>query len=219
MGRKRAKTPVFDCIHRLFEEQADLRPEAVAVIHGDRAFTYGELDRRSNALARTLLERGVRPNDVIALFADRSISMVSGILGILKAGASYVPLDPGYPKERLEFLVSDSQAPLVIVPRELSQAFPPVSAEVLLMPEGEETHRFDTGVTSEDLAYVIYTSGSTGVPKGVLLPHKGLTSLMVATREQMEIGPNDRVLQFASFSFDASLWEIFAALISGAALV
>ncbi len=219
LGRKRVKGPVFDCIHRLFEEQAALGPDRVAVLHGERSFTYRELNRQANALAHRLIERGVRPNDVIALFADRSLSMVAGVLGILKAGASYVPLDPDYPKDRLAFLVSDSQAPLVVVPSELFDRLPSINAEILRMPDGGEDRNPVTRVTAEDLAYVIYTSGSTGIPKGVLLPHRGLTSLMTSTRDLMEIRDTDRILQFASFSFDASLWEIFAALISGAALV
>ncbi|MGH9334280.1 MAG: amino acid adenylation domain-containing protein, partial [Vicinamibacteria bacterium] len=209
----------FDCIHRLFEEQVDRTPRSIAVIEGARRVTYEALNRRANALAHELSRRSVGPGDVVALFADRSVEMVVGVLGILKSGAAYVPLDPGYPKERLEFLVSDSAASLLVVPERMEGRIPSVSCGTLGLPEGEESENPKTRATGEDLAYVIYTSGSTGVPKGVLLPHQGLTSLMTFTQAQMEIGEPDRILQFASFSFDASIWEIFAALITGAALV
>ena len=158
---------------------------------------------------------------LVGLLADRSVDMVTGILGILKAGAAYVPLNADYPGERLAFVVKDASLPLIVAETRFDHLASILGAPTLEFPAEHEASDLppDVDDASDALAYVIYTSGSTGQPKGVGLPHQGLIALMTFTREQMQIGPGDRVLQFASFSFDASLWEILAALISGATLV
>jgi amino acid adenylation domain-containing protein len=208
-------------IHELFEAQASRNPEAAAIVAGTRLVSYGELNARANALAHRLLARGVKSGTLVGLLADRSVEMVTGILGILKARAAYVPLNVDYPVERLAFVVKDARLPLVVAAPHFDKLTSTLGTPTLKFSEEHETR--EVTAHAEDapdaLAYVIYTSGSTGQPKGVGLPHAGLVSLLTFTREQMQIGPGDRVLQFASFSFDASLWEILAALVSGATLV
>jgi amino acid adenylation domain-containing protein len=147
--------------------------------------------------------------------------MVAGILGILKAGAAYVPLNVDYPIERLAFVVKDAGLPLVVAAPTFDRLAATLGAPTLEFPADQDTSDAppDVDVAPDALAYVIYTSGSTGQPKGVGLPHRGLIALLTFTQEQMQIGPGDRVLQFASFSFDASLWEMLVALVSGATLV
>jgi amino acid adenylation domain-containing protein len=207
-------------VHRLFEAQALRTPGATAVLTGHRVVTYGDLNAQANRVAHGLLARGVAPDSLVGLLSNRSVEMVAGIFGILKAGAAYVPLNADYPPERLAFIVKDAELPLIVATPGLETMAAVFGAETIAFPSesGGESNP-DVAVPAEHLAYVIYTSGSTGQPKGVGLPHAGLNALLTFTREQMEIGPGDRVLQFASFSFDASLWEILAALVSGATLV
>lgn len=208
-------------IHHLFEAQAAQNPGNVAIVAGSRRIAYGELNARADALARRLLTRGVKPGTLVGLLADRSVEMVIGILGIFKAGAALVPLNTDYPLERLAFIAKDAGLALVVAAPNFASLAAKIDVPRLDFPAPDEPPDASPEVTSapDGLAYVIYTSGSTGQPKGVGLPHAGLINLMMFSRAQLRIGPGDRVLQFASFSFDASLWEIFAALVSGATLV
>jgi len=207
-------------IHHWFEQHASRDPDAIAIVSGSRSVSYRELNARANALAHRLLARGVAPETLVGLVADRSVEMVVGILGILKAGAAYVPLNADYPPARLSFIVQDANPPLVVAPARLMRLAGELGVASLELPSDDEGRQNpEANLRPDAPAYVIYTSGSTGQPKGVALPHAGLEALLGFTREQMQIGSGDRVLQFASFSFDASLWEILAALVSGAALV
>jgi aspartate racemase len=222
-NRTEAPYPREKTVHRLFEDQVERTPEAVAVEMEGEGLSYGQLNERSNRLARHLQGRGVGPEVLVGLCVERSVEMVVGLLGILKAGGAYLPLDPGYPKERLRFLVEDGGPRLVLTHRNLGER----------LPEGVEQIRLDADLgqierqsgsnppsraTPDNLAYVIYTSGSTGKPKGVRIPHRGVVRLVCGAK-YAELGPGEVFLQFAPLSFDASTFEIWGALANGARLV
>ena len=218
-------SPADACVHRLFEIQAERAPEAVAAVFGPARLTYRELNRRVNQLAHHLRGLGVGPEVLVALCTERSLEALIGLLAVLKAGGAYVPIDPTYPRERVAFMMEDAGASVLLTQTRLLASLPPHRARVVLL-DGESDAI--AGSCDEDppptagpdhLAYVIYTSGSTGRPKGALLTHRGLTNLARALIEQFDVGPASRVLQLASLSFDASVWEIVMALVPGATLV
>jgi len=211
------------CIHELFEMHAAQTPLATALVREEERLTYQELNERANQLAHYLREQGVGPEILVGLCLERSIEMVIAVLGVLKAGGAYVPLDPAYPQERLEFMLTESRVSVLLTQESLPK-FPATEARVICLNSHQEQfaerskENCVSGVQSENLAYVIYTSGSTGKPKGVAVAHQGLCNLCVAQVQQFELEASDRVLQFASLSFDASIFEIVMALCSGAAL-
>jgi amino acid adenylation domain-containing protein len=208
----------------LFEEWACRYPDSIALAFDGRLLTYGELNAHANQMARYLRAYGVGPETLVATFFERSIEMIVTILGIFKAGGAYLPLDPGYPADRLAYMIEDSAVPLIIAQDKLESRIPSAWAQVVLFEsEWRDIKKQADGnlspVTNPDnLAYVIYTSGSTGRPKGVLVNHRGLCNLAQAQRRLLSPGPGSHVLQFASLSFDASAWEIVMALCSGATL-
>ena len=213
-------------IQELFEIQAKVAPNSLAVVHEGRKLTYRELNSRANRLAHRLRQEGVGPDVLVAISTERSLDMVVGVLGILKAGGAYVPVDPGYPQDRIAYMLSDSAPRVLLTQKHLRQGLPEVAARVLLLDE-EETYenqpagnpsRDETGATSGNLAYVIYTSGSTGLPKGVMIEHASVCNLAQAQRDALAIDGNSRILQFASMSFDACVWEMVMALLNGAQL-
>ncbi|MBS2537007.1 amino acid adenylation domain-containing protein, partial [Catenulispora sp. NF23] len=196
----------------LFERQAAGTPDAPALLAGERELTYAELDRAANRLAHRLIGQGVGPERIVALALPRAAEAVVAQLAVSKAGGAFLPVDPDYPVRRREFMVRDSGAFLVLDdPAEVWVADGPQSAPT----DADRT----TALTLAHPAYVIYTSGSTGTPKGVMVTHRGLAGFAAAAAEQYAAGPGDRVLQFASPSFDASVLELCASLLSGAALV
>jgi amino acid adenylation domain-containing protein len=210
--------------HRLVRARALATPAAVAVESGGRALTYAALADRSQRLARRLGALGVGPDVRVGLFVDRSPDMIVGMLGILEAGGAYVPLDPAYPAARLTWILDDCEAKVVIAPRRLSGRLPPTPAPIVLIDGDDEgslpaPDAPPVETSPDDLAYVIYTSGSTGAPKGVAVPHRALASFTIVSGRHFAIEPADRVLQFASPSFDAAVEEIFPALSRGATLV
>jgi len=215
------------CLHELFDDQARHTPDAVAVSCGAEQMTYRELNLAANRLARHLAQRGVGPNVSVALYLERSLAMVVTILATLKAGASYVPLDPAYPTERLTFMLEDSQAPVLLTQQELwDRALKLKSAaQVVLVDRDspqvtEETASdFSGGATADNLAYVIYTSGSTGKPKGVQITHRNVTRLFSATDDWYHFDANDVWTLFHSYAFDFSVWELWGALLYGGRLV
>ncbi|HEX2091321.1 MAG TPA: amino acid adenylation domain-containing protein, partial [Longimicrobiaceae bacterium] len=211
-------------VHRLFRLQAQRTPDAVALSFRDEQITYAELDRRASCLARALRRRGVGPEARVALLADRSPELVVALLGILKAGAAYLPLDPTYPAERLAYLLKDSACAALLVQDALRDLLPagavdPYSLEALLAEADGDDDVAEVMVDAENAAYVIYTSGSTGRPKGVLVPHGALSNHMQWMQAAFPLTPDDRVLQKTPFSFDASVWEFWAPLLCGARLV
>ncbi|CCI16559.1 Similar to tr/Q9RAH4/Q9RAH4 (fragment) [Microcystis aeruginosa PCC 9807] len=212
------------CIHQLIEEQAARTPEAVAVVFENQQLTYAELNSQANQLADYLRSLGVETEVIVGLCVERSLDMIVALIGILKAGAAYLPLDPEYPQERLQFMLEDSQVPLLLTQSSLIDKLPNHQAKTVFLAEiWQEIKPMNrdnlTGkVTASNLANVIYTSGSTGKPKGVMVEHQGLCNLALAQIETFAVSSQSRVLQFASFSFDACISEVLMALGAGATL-
>jgi len=215
-----AEPPGERLIHRWFEAQAARTPTAAAVVAAGRTLSYAELDARANRLAHHLVGLGAGPDVAVGLCVDRSPEMVVGILGILKAGAAYVPLDPEYPRDRLAYMVEDSRTPLVVTESRLRDSLPGVDAGVVLLDELAGGAKAPPAVAAgpENLAYVIYTSGSTGRPKGVQVEHRNL----VHSTHARVLGyrrPVDRFLLLSSFAFDSSVAGLFWTLCQGGTLV
>ncbi|MBB5619456.1 amino acid adenylation domain-containing protein [Pedobacter cryoconitis] len=209
----------------LFLTQAAQHPEAVALIEQDQHLTYGELDLQSNQLAHYLRSAGVKEDTLVPICIGRSMDMIIGILGILKAGGAYVPIDPEYPQERINYMLSDSGAPLVVSNaqyRELleAQGIVVVSLdEEMGLIQQESAAAVITDLQPSHLCYVIYTSGSTGQPKGVLIEHKGVVNLICDRLSVLNFSAGDRVLLFSNYTFDPFVEQLFTALLSGAGLV
>jgi amino acid adenylation domain-containing protein len=221
------------CVHQLFEEQGEKTPDAVAVVFEDQKLTYRELNARANQLAHYLRERDVGPEVLVALCMDRSLEMVVGLLAILKAGGAYVPLDPSYPKERLRFMLEDSQAALILTQERLvdmvseptlGSTLPALRNRVLCLDRDwamisqESIENLSVQTTAENLAYVTYTSGSTGQPKGVEVPHRGIIRL-VCGADYVQLDSTQVFLQLAPIAFDAATFELWGALLHGAQCV
>ncbi|MCP4660355.1 MAG: amino acid adenylation domain-containing protein [bacterium] len=212
-------------IHQLIELQVERTPEATAVASAQGELSYRELNGRANQLAHHLGTLGVGPEVPVGLVLERSPEMIVGVLGVLKAGGAYVPIDPAYPAERTQLILDDVEAPVVLTSERLAAGLPANRAAVVCLDSDWETVTLQSAenpgrpVGSRHAAYAIYTSGSTGKPKGVLVEHRALVNFTEAARSAYPIGPDDRVLQFASISFDTSAEEIFPALTCGAAVV
>ncbi|MDP8909370.1 MAG: amino acid adenylation domain-containing protein [Chloroflexota bacterium] len=209
------------CLHARFEERARSAPDRVAVVCDGESLTYGELDRRANALALRLRSLGVHGGVLVGLRTERSLRVVVGILGILKAGGAYVPFDPAYPRERVEFMLADSGVRVVVTEARFAEDFASCGASLVLLDResGQAEVGPEAGVGPEDLAYVIYTSGSTGQPKGVLISHRNVGRLFDATEGWFGFGEDDVWSLFHSYAFDFSVWEMWGALLYGGRLV
>ncbi|MEU6664498.1 amino acid adenylation domain-containing protein [Streptomyces sp. NPDC046727] len=216
----------------LFEAHAAAAPERPALVEpGAPEVSYGRLNAEANRLARLLLGHGAGPGAVVALLLPRSARTVTALLAVLKTGAAYLPVDPDYPAERIAYMLGDAAPVTVLTTRETAGRVPDGTARVVLddpatadlagtlpdtdVTDAERARPLSTG----DAAYVIYTSGSTGRPKGVVVPHAGAAHLVAHHQEELGTGPDTRALQFASFSFDATVWELAASLFSGGTLV
>ncbi|NWD75281.1 amino acid adenylation domain-containing protein, partial [Pseudomonas gingeri] len=217
--------PQDSTIHQLFEEQVLAQPEAIAVAFQAQRLSYAELNRQANRLAHHLIGLGVGPDDRVAICVERGVEMMVGLLGVLKAGAAYVPLDPAYPAERLAYMIEDSQPSALLTQRALLESLPALDLPLLLLDdEPRETfaERDDNPVVptlgARHLAYVIYTSGSTGNPKGVMIEHRGLVNYSLDAARLFGLTPADTVLQQNTLNFDLSVEEIFPALLAGATL-
>ncbi|WP_150130614.1 amino acid adenylation domain-containing protein, partial [Streptomyces sp. 150FB] len=207
----------------LFRAQVTRTPDALAVISDGAELTYAELDARANRLAGHLVERGVGRERVVGLCLPRGLDMVVALFAVWKAGGAYVPLDPDYPVERLGYMVADSGAVAVLGTPETLKELPLDSVQVLLLDEIEDmtpsvSNGPDAMVEPDQLAYVIYTSGSTGRPKGVAIPHRGVTNLAEVMRPVLGVHQGTVALQFASFSFDASVLDVAVTLAAGGTL-
>lgn len=217
--------PVTACLHDRFAEQAARTPDAIAVTYEGKALTYRELDARSNQLANHLRKLGAGPEVLVGLHMERSAELLIGIVGILKAGAAYLPLDPSYPADRLQFILADAKSPILVTQRALREKLPPLEAAIVSVDEdaakiaAEPTTAPQSGATPSSLAYVIYTSGSTGKPKGVQIEHANVMRLFAATDHWYQFNQRDVWTLFHSFAFDFSVWEIWGALLYGGKLV
>ncbi len=207
-------------VHRLFEEQAARRPDAVAVVLDGERLTYAELNRLANRLARRLRALGVGPETLVGVYAESAPETVAGLLGVLKAGGAYVPLDPDYPRERLAYMVEDSGLSLLLTQRRLLEHLPAKGLETVLLddPEIAGWSAEDPGVETppQGLAYVIYTSGSTGRPKGVQVAHAGLTNFLLSMAERPGLAAGERLLAVTPLSFDIAGLELYLPLVTGA---
>ncbi|MFP2930363.1 amino acid adenylation domain-containing protein, partial [Pyxidicoccus sp. 3LG] len=213
------------CAHQLFEAQAARSPEAIAVRFEGQSLTYAQLDARANQLAHHLRALGVRPEVAVALCVERSLELVVAILGILKAGGAWVPMDPSYPVERLTYMLRDCAAPVLVTTEAIADELPSGGEQLVLLDaeaaliSARPTSAPESLTGAGNLAYIIYTSGSTGRPKGTLLQHRGLCNTGLTAAREHGFRPDSRVLQYAAFGFDASVAEVFGALLAGATLV
>ena len=220
-----ADYPRDKCIQQLFEAQVERTPDAVAVVCENEQLTYRELNRRANQLAHLLQKLGVGPENLVGICVERSLEMIVGLLGILKVGGAYVPLDPAYPRERLAYMIEDAGIDVLISQEKWAGELPERNGRVVRLDSdwaaiaGEDDNDLVTEAAPNNLAYVIYTSGSTGEPKGVMIEQHSLVNYTEAASAEYQITAADRVLQFASISFDASVEEIFPTLTRGATLV
>jgi amino acid adenylation domain-containing protein len=224
--------PENKCFHQLFEAQMEDTPDAIefsarsaiAVVFDNHQLTYCELNIRANQLAHYLQKLGVVPDVIVGIGVEKSLETIVTLLGILKAGGAYLPLDPSLPQERLKFMLKDAQVSVLLTQEKWLKHFEDFSNPIICIDKDWATitqHSQENPtscVTLDNLAYVIYTSGSTGKPKGVLLQHRGLCNLAASQIEVFNLQPSDRILQFASLSFDASIFEIVMALQTGATL-
>jgi amino acid adenylation domain-containing protein len=213
------------CLHELFSAQARRSGDALALVCEERTLTYRDLDRRSGQLAHHLLTLGAGPETRVGLCLERSLEMVVALLGVLKCGAAYVPIDPSYPLPRQAWMLEDSAVPVVLTLQRMLPSIPATAARILPLDSGwepiasqpEEDPRVP--LADENLAYVIYTSGSTGRPKGAMNTHRAVRNRILWMQEAYRLDASDRVLQKTPFSFDVSVWELFWPLLTGARLI
>jgi amino acid adenylation domain-containing protein len=217
--------PIPDaCVHELFEQQAQRTPDAPAVRFGKTRISYSELDARANQLAHLLVTKGVRPDELVALSVGRSVELIVGMLGILKAGAAYVPIDASYPSERIRLMLARSRPAVIVTDAAARLALSPADGMLLCLDDepalaAQPCSKPTVQVRPDHLVYVIFTSGSTGEPKGVEIAHWSLVNHGVFMAGRYALGPGDRMLCSASISFDVAAEQIYPALFSGAEVV
>lgn len=217
-------TFIPNCLHHLVEAQVARTPQATALSYAGQHITYTELNQQANTLAHTLLAQGIGVGDRVAICAERSPDMVVAMLGVLKSGAAYVPIDPDYPPDRMAYLLTDAQIALLLTQSHLISRLPDGDWPRLLLDQtaslvAQSNDNPATPVSPFDPIYLIYTSGSTGQPKGVVVPHAGVANTVQTIAQTVELGLGDRLLQFVPFSFDASVLDFFATLTRGGTLV
>ena len=227
-GNGEAETQEARFTHQIFERQVERAPDKVAVVFERQELTYAQLNIRANRLARELHKRGVRADTIVGICLERGLEAVVGILGILKAGAAYLPLDPTYPVERLSLMIRDAKPEVIITRKALATSLPRTNTALLDIDQdcnGNSKNYdvnldvSDVGLRMENAAYVIYTSGSTGKPKGVVVQHGNLVRLFTSATSNFAFSSDDVWTMFHSFAFDFSVWELWGALLSGGSLV
>ncbi|MEM9808707.1 MAG: amino acid adenylation domain-containing protein, partial [Cyanobacteria bacterium P01_D01_bin.56] len=217
--------PLEVCLHQLFEAQVEKTPDAPAIVFEGQQLTYRQLNQRANYLANYLQTVGVGPESMVGICLERSLEMVVGLLGILKSGGAYVPIDPTYPQERLGFMLTDAQVPVLLTSAAVAEQLPPCPGKQLCLDRdweeicGVSDRNPISAVKAHNLAYVIYTSGSTGKPKGAMNTHRGIVNRLLWMQDQYQLTLEDTILQKTPFCFDVSVWEFFWPLITGAKLV
>ncbi|MDJ0574306.1 MAG: amino acid adenylation domain-containing protein [Xenococcaceae cyanobacterium MO_234.B1] len=217
--------PLDQCLNQLFENQVEKTPDAIAVVFEGKLLTYQQLNQQANQLAHYLEHLEIGPEVLVGICLERSLEMVVGLLGILKAGGAYIPLDPGYPKDRLGYMLSDSQVPIVLTSKTAAPALPTSDAQLVYLDADWQAIAKSSqdnpisSVNSENLAYTLYTSGSTGKPKGAMNNHRGIVNRLLWMQDRYQLTASDSVLQKTPFSFDVSIWEFFWPLLAGARLV
>lgn len=222
---QKRNTQHLTSFHQIFENQVEKTPEAIAVVCNARQLTYAELNQRANQLAHYLKDLGVAPDQLVGLFMERSIEIIVAILGIFKAGAAYVPLDPGYPKERLTYIAQETQFSLLLTQKHLCDRLPPSSAKISYIDSNWDTiaqysrENLPTEILPENLAYIMYTSGSTGQPKGVQMPYINIVRYIQGLSQVLTVQPDDIYLHVASFSFSSSIRQLMLPLSQGAKVV
>jgi amino acid adenylation domain-containing protein len=217
--------PKQQCLHHLFEAQTARAPDNIAVTCDQQQLTYQELNQRANRLAHQLRGAGIGPEALVAISIERSLEMIIGILGVLKAGGAYLPLDPSYPAERLAFMLRDSQAKVLLTQQSLREALPMYQGQVICLdedwlkaaPDNDEDP--SVPISPDNCAYVLYTSGSTGMPKGTMITHYNVVRLFQATDSCFDFDEHDVWSMFHSYGFDFSVWEMWGALLKGGRLV
>ena len=213
------------CLHELFETAATKSPDQVALVFDTQSLKYGELNSRANKLARVLQREGVAPEVLVGILMERSLEMVTAILAVLKAGGAYLPLEPDYPKERLDFMLDDARPAVLLVQSRYLESLPQSRAKIICVDDdwnlisAESDQSLDIKTAAENPAYVIYTSGSTGKPKGVVVTHANVARLFAATDSWFHFDERDVWTLFHSYAFDFSVWELWGALLYGGRLV
>jgi amino acid adenylation domain-containing protein/thioester reductase-like protein len=210
------------CINQLFEGQVKRTPDAIAVQFEDQSLTYAELDEHANQAANALLHQDVGSGTLVGLFINRSLDMLVGLLGVLKAGAAYLPLDPAFPAERLAFMLEDSGTSMILTQASLVAKLPETTARVICLDDLDRTASTEQSAIAakpNDLAYIIYTSGSTGMPKGVQIHHGAVVNFLCSMQESLAISAEDTLLAVTTLSFDIAVLELLLPLTVGARVV
>ena len=217
--------PLDTCVHQIIETQVEQTPDEVALIFEGRTMHYRELNQRANQLAHYLRELGVGPESLVGICMERSFEMVIGLLGIIKAGGAYIPIDPEYPKERVAFMLNDAQPSVLLTQQHLVPQLPEHKSRIVCLDADWEhiasypETNLDVDVTAESLMYMIYTSGSTGRPKGAMNIHRALVNRLLWMQDAYQLSLGDKVVQKTPFSFDVSGWEFWWPLMTGVPLV
>ncbi|MED2795922.1 AMP-binding protein, partial [Bacillus wiedmannii] len=214
--------PKDKTIHKLFEEQVEHSPNRVAVVAGESKLTYQELNKRANQLARTLRSKGIGPDTVVAIMTERNTDMLVGLLGILKAGSAYLPIDQKLPKQRIEFMLRDSKTGFILGQEMLLDTVEFEGNKIYLDSESSyhiNGHNLEEACMPNNLAYVIYTSGSTGTPKGVMIEHQSVNNFVEGMSNNLQLEKDMRMLSLTSISFDIFVLETIFSLVKGLRVV